>query len=156
MLSIHLLLRAFSKLILVYAILVSCQTPTPILQSDRQDLPITAKFTVDGQKIQIAPLVAGKINLYYRMIPISQANLYTPFFPDNDPAEVVEYYIGETDVKRIDEWNYEYVLKDVFVDAPYLLKKLGCQGFRFENLSQMVNYYNDKITLRVAAKTGKE
>ena len=148
MLRIHSSLRVFGRLLLVYAVLVSCQIPTKLLDSEREDLPILAKTTYNGQQVQISPLVEGEINLYYRMIPISQANLYTPFFPDNDPAEVAEYYIGETEVRRIDNWNYEYVLKEVFVEAPYLLKKLGHQGFRFENLSQMVNYYNENFATK--------
>ena len=78
------------------------------------------------------------------MIPISEANLYNPYFPDNEPAEVPQFFIGTTDLIRIDEWNYEGVLKQLMKDKPILIKKLGRQGFRFENIRQMVYYYNQQ------------
>ena len=155
MLTIHSPLRTFGRLILAITILVSCQTPTKLLQSEKQDLPIIIKTTFYGQQVSVSPLVEGKINLYYRMIPISQANLYNPFFPDNDPTEVVQYYIGEAKMRRIDKWNYEYVLKEAFLDTPYLLTKLGCQGFRFENLTQMVNYYNENFAKKDSGRSRK-
>lgn len=152
MLIIHPFLRIFCRLFLVLFLLVSCQTSSKLLHSERQDLPFIAKTTFNGQQVKISPLIKGEMNLYYRMIPISQANLYNPFFPDNDPVEVAEYYIGGRQVRRIDEWNYEYVLNEIFVEVPYLLSKLGHQGFRFENLSQMVNYYNNKKTIKLVTE----
>lgn len=144
MLTIHAPLRTFGRLILVLSILASCQTPTNLLQPERQDLPMITKTILSGQQVKIAPLVEGTMSLYYRMIPISQANLYTPFFPDNEPAEVVQYFIGKGELVRIDEWNYERIIKRVMKDTPELTKQLGRQGFRFENLKQMVAFYNQE------------
>ena len=144
MLTIHASLRSIGRLILALSLLVSCQTPTNLLQPERQDLPIITKTILSGQQVKVAPLVEGTISLYYRMIPISQANLYTPFFPDNEPAEVAQYFIGKRELIRIDEWNYESVIKQVMKDTPELTKQLGRQGFRFKNLKQMVIFYNQE------------
>lgn len=146
MLTIHVPLRTIGRIILAVSLLVSCQTPTNLLPSERQDLPIITKTILSGQQVKVAPLVEGTISLYYRMIPISQANLYNPFFPDNEPAEVAQYFIGKGELIRIDEWNYERIIKQVMKDTPELTKQLGRQGFRFENLKQMVAFYNREKT----------
>ena len=124
----------------------SCQTPTSILTAERQDLPIITKTIINGQEVNVSPVVEGIMNLYFRMIPISQANLYNPYFPYNEPAEVPQFFIGKAELIRIDEWNYERVIKQLMQDRPALIKKLGRQGFRFENLKQMVAFYNKEQT----------
>ena len=146
MLTIHAFLKPIGRLILALSLLVSCQTPTNLLSSERQDLPIITKTILNGQQVKVAPLVEGVISLYYRMIPISEANLYTPFFPDNEPAEVPQFFVGKEELMRIDEWNYESIIKQVMKDTPELTKRLGRQGFRFENLKQMVIFYNQERT----------
>jgi len=98
---------------------------------------------MSGQRVLVSPLIEGPMNLYFRMIPIYEANLYNPYFPYNEPGEVPQFFIGSTDLLRIDEWNYEYVIKQVMADRPTLTNQLGKQGFRFENIKQMVYYYNE-------------
>jgi len=125
-------------------IITSCQISAPLLQFEREDLPILTKTLLSGQQLHVSPIVEGAMNLYFRMIPISQANLYNPYFPYNEPAEVPQFFIGKKDLVRIDEWNYERVLKQVMPDKSTLIKSLGKQGFRFENLQQMVIFYNQQ------------
>lgn len=124
----------------------SCQAPTSILTAERQDLPLLTKTIINGQQVNVFPVVEGMMNLYFRMIPISEANLYNPYFPYNEPAEVPQFFVGKSELIRIDEWNYERVIKQLMQDRPALIKKLGRQGFRFENLKQMVSYYNKEQT----------
>lgn len=135
---------------------VSCQTTSRTIESPALPIQLHQITTKTGKQIEAIVVAKGSINLYYKMIPIEEANLYNPYFPYNSPAQVTQYYIGKTKMWRIDEWNYEYILKEVFVDAPYLKKKLGHQGFRFENLSQMVKYYNEQFALKMALEAKKE
>ena len=137
---------ALSKLGILLFLLTSCQAPTNLIELEKQDLPFISKTIISGQKVQVSPLVEGTMNLYFRMIPISEANLYNPYFPYNEPAEVPQFFIGTTDLMRIDEWNYESVLKQLMKDRPILIKQLGRKGFRFENIRQMVYYYNQQET----------
>lgn len=130
------------KLIIFLFLLSSCQASTNLLNPEKKDLPFLTKIIINGQKVQVSPLIEGTMNLYFRMIPISEANLYNPYFPYNEPSEVPQFFIGSRDLIRIDEWNYESVLKRIMVDRPALIKQLGKQGFRFENIKQMVYYYN--------------
>lgn len=133
-----------SRLAILLLVVASCQTPSSILTPERQDLPIITKTIISGQQVNVSPVVEGIMSLYFRMIPISEANLYNPYFPDNEPAEVPQFFIGKEELMRIDEWNYETILKQVMQDKPVLIKRLGRQGFRFENLKQMVYFYNQE------------
>jgi len=142
-------LMALDKLSILLCLLVSCQVPTNLLDLEKQDLPFFTKTIINGQQVQVSPLVEGAMNLYFRMIPITEANLYNPYFPYNEPAEVPQFFIGAKELIRIDEWNYEQVLKEVMKDRPALVKQLGRQGFRFENLRQMVFYYNEQAQEKV-------
>lgn len=137
-------LAALSKLGILLFLLTSCQAPTSLFNPERQDLPFFTKTIISGQQVQVSPLVEGTMNLYFRMIPISEANQYNPYFPYNEPAEVPQFFIGTTDLIRIDEWNYEGILKQLMKDRPILIKQLGRQGFRFENIRQLVYYYNQQ------------
>ena len=132
------------KLTIPLIILVSCQAPSNLLSPEKQDFIFLPKTIMSGQEVLVSPLVEGPMNLYFRMIPISEANLYNPYFPYNEPEEVPQFFIGTSDLIRIDEWNYEYVLKQVMPDRPALTDQLGKQGFRFENIKQMVYYYNQQ------------
>ena len=131
------------KLVLPLLILTSCQASESLLNPERKELPLLTKTIISGQQVQVSAVIEGTMNLYFRMVPISEANNYNPYFPYNEPAEVPQFFIGSTDLMRIDEWNYEYVLKQVMADRPALTNQLGKQGFRFENIKQMVYYYNE-------------
>ena len=144
MLTKNLPLKLLGKIGMCFLLLVSCQVPASLLNLEEENLPILTKTVISGQKVQVSPIVEGVMNLYFRMIPISEANLYNPYFPYNEPAEVPQFFLGKKDLIRIDEWNYESTLKQVMHDKPMLLKNLGRQGFRFENLQQMVVYYNQQ------------
>jgi len=143
-------LAALGKLGILLFLLTSCQAPTKLLSLEKQDLPFISKTIISGHQVQVSPLVEGTMNLYFRMIPISEANQYNPYFPYNEPTEVPQFFIGTTHLMRIDEWNYESVLKQLMTDRPILVKKLGRQGFRFENIRQMVYYYNQQEQEKLA------
>jgi len=146
------ILRAASRLIIWLLLITSCQVSAPLLQLEKEDLPVLMKILPSGQQLQVSPLVEGAMNLYFRMIPISEANLYNPYFPYNEPAEVPQFFIGKKDLMRIDEWNYESVLEQVMSDKQTLIKSLGKQGFRFENLQQMVVFYNQQSEMGVVRR----
>ena len=139
-------ITTLSRLAILLLLVTSCQPPISILTSERKDLPLLTKTIINGQQVKVSLVVEGVMNLYFRMIPISEANLYNPYFPYDEPAEVPQFFIGKNELMRIDEWNYENVIKQVMPDRPALIKKLGRQGFRFENLKQMVYYYNKEQT----------
>ncbi len=123
---------------------IACSTPVTLIPSAEPPPRMVKKQTRTGKWLSLIPLVEGEMNLYYQMISIEEANLYNPFFPEEYPKTVPEHYIGNELLWRIDQWNYEAVVKQVMPDVPHLLKQLGRQGFRFENLHQMVLFYNDK------------
>ena len=77
------------------------------------------------------------------MIPISEANLYDPFFPATEPDSVAQFYIGYDLVERVGTDNFEYIVKREMADAPLIIENLGKDGFRYENLPSMVYYYNN-------------
>ena len=131
-----------SQLIIMTIIFTSCQHPTLFQHTEADNFPVYILTNTSYHPLEVFALEEGMMKLYYRMIPISEANLYNPFFPENEPKEVPQFFIGKTELMRVDQWNYESVIQQIMEDRPTLVQQLGRQGFRFENLKQMVAYYN--------------
>lgn len=54
------------------------------------------------------------------------------------------YFLGiEGNVIEITPGNYKKKIKKYLPNAPALHKRLGRPGFRFDNLSSMIKFYND-------------
>lgn len=125
--------------------LFSCQTTSPLTATKiiEQSYPVIKMKTLSGEEVCITKISGGELSLYKRMVSISEANLYDPFFPAIAPDSVVQYYIGYDLVERIGVDNFEYVIRRTMSDAPLIIDNLGRDGFRYENLPSMVYYYNN-------------
>ena len=105
------------------------------------------KYLADGQSAWVEPVVTGRVDLYRRPDWIRQTP--DPSRRGRQPAFQLgyQYLIGRDTLAVVDLYNYKKMVRRLLPEAAYLHRKLGRQGFRFENLPQMLTYYNRENVL---------
>lgn len=98
---------------------------------------------VDGKQAPVLTVQKGVVSLYATSIQEAvvqeiHGNLYT-----TNTIETKRFFISnELSTEEITPSNYKSLIIKYLPNAPYLHKKLGKLGFRYENVSQMIEFYN--------------
>lgn len=99
--------------------------------------------TTMNEMVEAELVVAGTISLFTRESQILPATI------SEDPMEsytvaYTDYYISKGDDQLVEVCcgNYKKILRGFMGNNPELADKLGSKGYRFKDLEQIVNAYN--------------
>lgn len=107
---------------------------------------------VDNGFVMAEHKVKGPLNLYVHSF-LKQDFIETGLRTvATGMVKVERFFLGaEGDVVEITPANYKKKIKQYLPNAPGLHKRLGGPGFRFENLSSMIKFYNDfRVSAQIA------
>lgn len=107
---------------------------------------------VDNGFVKAEHKVKGPLNLYVHSF-LKQDFIETGLRTvATGMVKAERFFLGaEGDVVEITPANYKKKIKQYLPNAPALHKRLGRPGFRFENLSSMVKFYNDfRVSAQIA------
>ena len=98
---------------------------------------------VGGQSVIAMKVLDGGIPLYECTIVEEQIEAANPFAVAIEQVKVKRFFVGVAEgLVSITPKNYNKVIKQHLPDAPELHQKLGRRGFRYENIPQMIEFYN--------------
>ena len=107
----------------------------------------TTSVQIGKEKMAAYHVVKGQINLYavieYETVVDSENGNY---FVTKEEPFLVYYLKVHDEMIHVHPSNYKKVVRKYLPNAPYLHKRLGKVGFRFESLRYMVEFYNKHRT----------
>ena len=103
--------------------------------------PLVLKF--NGKLISVTHEVKGPLNLFQSIKLVKQADTSGVGSLVIETSELVTYYLMvEGVLHEINDSNYKKQIKKHLPNATDLHKRLGKLGFRFENIPDMIQFYN--------------
>lgn len=96
----------------------------------------------EGETVMAKQLVKGHLDLFVST-QYEEKRVTGPQYRKQKTAYVKRYFLKYDDVvEKITPYNYKKILRRHLPDAPELHQRLGRPGFRYENLSSIIRYYN--------------
>ena len=103
----------------------------------------TLTIRLGGEDLRAFHLVKGELNLYkVEEFDIGVGIDIEGQFQEAKVSKYTYFLEVEKILILVHSGNYKKIVKKYLPNAPDLHKRLGKQGFRFENLQQMVEFYN--------------
>lgn len=100
-------------------------------------------ISVEGKKVRVTQCVEGPFKLYESFESVTTAQEATIEAFRLETTVVITYYLeADGQLHEINNSNYKRQIKKLLPKAPDLHKSLGKLGFRFENVPQMIGFYN--------------
>jgi hypothetical protein len=101
------------------------------------------KLNLNGEEIQVQQIAFGKLKLFVNVTK-QQTLVEAGFdFYTTEEQEIERFFISENGfTEEVTPGNFKRLIHKYMPNAPDLHKRLGKQGFRFENLPQMITFYN--------------
>lgn len=120
--------------------LLSLQTAAVFSQAGASDS--ISKMVIDGNEIVLEKVIDGVVALY--RLAYQDEDLFETLGILSPVYETKYlYFIGNSEgTKAINGGNYKDLIPQYLKNAPELYRRLGRNGFRFENLPSMIIYYN--------------
>lgn len=113
--------------------------PEPLLFAN-DDL---VKIHYKGTDLLAKQLVKGHLNLFVSN-QYEKKKVFGPMYRKHKSVYVKRYFLQSGDkIEKVSPYNYKKVLKRFLPNAPELHRRLGKPGFRYENISSIVRYYNE-------------
>ena len=115
----------------------------PSMQAQKSFQKDTVQAVVGGQAVIAMKVLDGGIPLYECTIVEEQIEASNPFAVAIEQVKVKRFFVGvQEGLVPITPKNYKKVIKQHLPEAPELHQKLGRRGFRYENIPQMIEFYN--------------
>lgn len=109
-------------------------------QSDSEELT----FSVNGQLLKMKQEANGALVLLSHTYKVSAAQMASLHFGEVDETEQHRYFLLlQEGLLEVTSYNYRAVIMKYLPNAAEIHKRLGKRGFRYENLVQMIRYYNE-------------
>ena len=127
-------MKVFAFVLAVLAVLC----PNLSLQAN-DDL---VKIHYQGDDLLAKQLIKGHLDLYVSN-QHEKKRVFGPRYRKQRTAFVKRYYLkcGKK-MGKISPYNFKKVVNNFLTNAPELLQRLGRPGFRYENISSIIRFYN--------------
>lgn len=98
---------------------------------------------IDGFPVVAKKMLEGGVTLFVGTIVEDQWVSVDPYTVEVERVEVERYFVESNgELILLTPSNYKKIIKTYLPEAPELHQRLGRRGFRYENIPQMVAFYN--------------